>query len=97
MDPRAFHPLTHATGSGGGNRLANSGERLSMGRKIARTICAIVMFGVLLLCQVHAAIQLITGEPLDMGDWIGIISFGLIVLMAVSHLKCLRRKTAPTK
>lgn len=63
-----------------------------MGRKIARTLCAVVMFGVLLLCQVHAAVQLITGGPLDSGDWIGILSFGLIVLAAVSHLKC-RRKT----
>jgi hypothetical protein len=62
-----------------------------MGRKIARAICAILVFGVLLLCQLHAAIQLIIGGPLDSGDWIGITSFGLIVLMAVSHLKCLRR------
>jgi hypothetical protein len=58
-----------------------------MGRKIARTICVVVTFGVLLLCQVHAAVQLITGGPLDSGDWIGILSFGLILLMAVSHLK----------
>jgi uncharacterized membrane protein len=68
-----------------------------MGRKIARTVCAIIMLGVLLLCQVHAAVQLIAGEPLDSGDWIGIASFGLIVLMAISHLKCLRKKTSPTK
>jgi hypothetical protein len=77
--------------------MAHSGESVSTGRKIARTICATVVFGVLLLCQVHAAIQLITGGPLDSGDWIGIASFGLIVLMAISHLKCLRKKAAPTK
>jgi hypothetical protein len=34
---------------------------------------------------------------LDSGDWIGIASFGLIALMAISHLKCLRKKTSPTK
>jgi hypothetical protein len=55
------------------------------------------VFGVLLLCQVHAAIQLITGGPFDSGDWIGITSFGLIALMAISHLKCLRKKKFPTK
>ena len=70
---------------------------MSLGRKIARAICATVVFGVLLLCQVHAAVQLITGGPLDSGDWIGIASFGLIVLMAISHLKCLPKKTSPTK
>jgi hypothetical protein len=68
-----------------------------MGRKIARTVCAIIMLGVLLLCQVHAAIQLITGRPLDSGDWIGIASFGLIALMAISHLKCLRKKVSTVK
>ena len=66
---------------------------MTTGRKIARAICAIVVFGVLLLCQVHAAVQLITGGPLDSGDWIGIASFGLIVLMAILNLKCLRKKT----
>ena len=70
---------------------ADSGERVTTGRKIARTICGVVVFGVLLLCQVHAAVQLITGGPLDSGDWIGIASFGLIVLMAVSHLKRVRK------
>ena len=70
---------------------------MSTGRKIARAICAIVVFGVLLLCQVHAVIQLITGGPLDSGDWIGIASFGLIALIVISHLKCLRKKAAPTK
>ena len=77
--------------------MAHSEESVTTGRKIARAICAIVVFGVLLLCQVHAAIQLITGGPFDNGDWIGIASFGLIVLMAISHLKCLRKKTSPTK
>ncbi len=62
-----------------------------MARKIARTICAVVLFGVLLLCQVHAAVQLMTGGPLDSGDWIGIISFGLYGVAAVSHLKCRRK------
>ena len=70
---------------------------MSTGRKIARIICATVVFGVLLLCQVHAATQLITGGPLDSGDWIGIASFGLIALMAISHLKCLQKNIAPTK
>jgi hypothetical protein len=62
-----------------------------MGRKIARTICAVVVFGVLLLCQVHAAVQLMTGGPLDSGDWIGIVSFGLFVVTAVCHLKGVRK------
>ena len=73
--------------------MVHSGESVSTGRKIAGAICAIVVFGVLLLCQVHAAIQLITGGPLDTGDWVGITSFGLFVLMAIPHLKCLRKKT----
>jgi hypothetical protein len=77
--------------------MAVSGGSLPTVRKIARTICAIVVFGVLLLCQVHAAIQLITGGPLGSGDWIGIASFGLIALIVISHLKCLRKKAAPPK
>jgi membrane protein implicated in regulation of membrane protease activity len=63
-----------------------------MVRKIARTICGIVIFGVILLCVVHAAVQLITGGPLDHGDWIGIIFFAAVVLMAVSHMKRFRKK-----
>ena len=62
-----------------------------MARKIARIVCVIVTSGVILLCVVHAAVQLVTGGSLDHGDWIGIILFAA-VLMALLHMKRFHKK-----
>jgi hypothetical protein len=52
-----------------------------MARKLARILCIAVVFGVILLCQIHAVIQIFTGGLLDFGDWIGIGSIAFILLI----------------
>ena len=63
-------------------------------RKAIGIAMAAVIFGVLLLCIAHAVVQLVTGSPLDAGDWIGLATLAIFVI-GFRHLRSPGGSPAP--
>jgi hypothetical protein len=63
-------------------------------RKAIGIAMVVVVFGVILLCLIHAVVQLVAGSSLDAGDWIGLAALA-VFLIGFWHLRFARGPNPP--
>lgn len=67
----------------------------NVARKAIGIVMVVVVFGLILLCLIHAVVQLVTGSSLDAGDWIGLAALA-VFLIGFWHLRFARGPSRPS-